>query len=69
MDVVLLEKSEFPREKVRGDGLTPRAVEQLVRMGIDLSAPGWTRNRGLTGRCAVRRCPWGSTGCRTTAAG
>ena len=33
--MVLLEKSEFPREKVCGDGLTPRAVKQLVAMGID----------------------------------
>jgi menaquinone-9 beta-reductase len=45
--VLLLEKSEFPREKVCGDGLTPRAVKQIVAMGIDPSAPGWTRNRGL----------------------
>jgi geranylgeranyl reductase family protein len=47
LDVLLLEKSEFPREKVCGDGLTPRAVKQLVAMGVDLDAPGWIRNRGL----------------------
>ncbi|GAA2920968.1 geranylgeranyl reductase family protein [Streptomyces enissocaesilis] len=47
VDVALLEKAEFPREKVCGDGLTPRAVHQLVRMGIDTTAPGWKRNRGL----------------------
>ncbi|UNT00501.1 geranylgeranyl reductase family protein [Streptomyces tubbatahanensis] len=47
LSVALVEKSEFPREKVCGDGLTPRAVRQLVRMGIDTSAPGWMRNRGL----------------------
>ncbi|HEY3411159.1 MAG TPA: FAD-dependent oxidoreductase, partial [Propionicimonas sp.] len=29
LDVVLLEKAAFPREKVCGDGLTPRAVKQL----------------------------------------
>ena len=45
--VLLLEKSEFPREKVCGDGLTPRAVKQLVAMGVDTDGPGWTRNRGL----------------------
>ena len=28
--VLLLEKTEFPREKVCGDGLTPRAVRQLI---------------------------------------
>nr|WP_236719111.1 geranylgeranyl reductase family protein [Wenjunlia vitaminophila] len=47
VDVLLVEKAEFPREKVCGDGLTPRAVHQLVRMGIDTSAAGWVRNRGL----------------------
>jgi menaquinone-9 beta-reductase len=48
LDVLLLEKSQFPREKVCGDGLTPRAVKQLVAMGVDLSADnGWIRNHGL----------------------
>ena len=46
--VLLLEKTEFPREKVCGDGLTPRASRQLVRMGIDTSEKaGWIRNKGL----------------------
>ena len=47
VDVLLLEKAAFPRDKVCGDGLTPRAVRQLVAMGIDLDAPGWARNNGL----------------------
>ncbi|OAA26460.1 geranylgeranyl reductase family protein [Frankia sp. EI5c] len=48
LDVLLLEKSTFPREKVCGDGLTPRAVRSLVEMGIDTSAEaGWLRNKGL----------------------
>ncbi|MGH3509038.1 MAG: geranylgeranyl reductase family protein, partial [Nocardioidaceae bacterium] len=47
VDVLLLEKSAFPREKVCGDGLTPRAVKQLITLGIDLEAPGWIRNHGL----------------------
>jgi menaquinone-9 beta-reductase len=47
VDVLLLEKSAFPRDKICGDGLTPRAVRQLVAMGIDLDAPGWQRNLGL----------------------
>ncbi|MFD7260099.1 geranylgeranyl reductase family protein [Streptomyces sp. NPDC059874] len=51
LDVLLLEKSDFPREKVCGDGLTPRAVAQLVRMGVDISAPGWMRNRGMRWVC------------------
>jgi len=46
--VLLLEKTEFPREKVCGDGLTPRAVKQLVKLGVDTSAEaGWLRNKGL----------------------
>ena len=47
LDVLLLEKASFPRDKICGDGLTPRAVRQLVRMGIDTDAPGWIRNHGL----------------------
>src|SRR5215468_7131557 len=48
LDVLLLEKSIFPREKVCGDGLTPRAVKQLVSMGIPLNAQdGWFPNKGL----------------------
>ncbi|MFC8063569.1 geranylgeranyl reductase family protein [Streptomyces sp. NPDC057293] len=48
LDVLLLEKTAFPREKVCGDGLTPRAVKQLVAMGIDISEEaGWLRNKGL----------------------
>jgi menaquinone-9 beta-reductase len=48
LDVLLLEKTAFPREKICGDGLTPRAVTQLVRMGIDTSTDGgWLHNKGL----------------------
>jgi geranylgeranyl reductase family protein len=47
VDVLLLEKAAFPRDKVCGDGLTPRAVRQLVGMGLDLDEPGWQRNHGL----------------------
>ncbi len=48
LDVLLLEKSRFPREKVCGDGLTPRAVKALAGMGIDISErSGWLRNKGL----------------------
>jgi len=46
--VLLLEKAVFPREKVCGDGLTPRATRQLIRMGVDTSEKaGWLRNKGL----------------------
>ena len=48
LDVLLLEKTTFPREKVCGDGLTPRAVKTLVDMGIDTGeSNGFLRNRGL----------------------
>jgi geranylgeranyl reductase family protein len=48
LDVVVLEKAAFPREKVCGDGLTPRGVKALDDMGIDTSpAAGWTRHKGL----------------------
>ena len=48
LDVLVLEKSSFPREKVCGDGLTPRAVKQLVGMGITLEpADGWFPNKGI----------------------
>ena len=47
LDVLLLEKTVFPREKVCGDGLTPRATKQLIKLGVDFDAPGWIRNKGL----------------------
>ncbi|TDC55536.1 geranylgeranyl reductase family protein, partial [Actinomadura sp. KC345] len=47
LDVLVLEKSSFPREKVCGDGLTPRAVQELRTLGIDLTAPGWFPNQGI----------------------
>jgi geranylgeranyl reductase family protein len=45
IDVVVLEKAVFPREKVCGDGLTPRGVKALDDLGVDTS--GWVRHRGL----------------------
>jgi geranylgeranyl reductase family protein len=48
VNVLLLEKARFPREKVCGDGLTPRAVKSLIAMGVDTSPEaGWLRNKGL----------------------
>ena len=48
LHVSLLEKSTFPREKVCGDGLTPRGTRQLIRLGIDTSTEaGWLHNKGL----------------------
>jgi geranylgeranyl reductase family protein len=48
LDVLVLEKSRFPREKVCGDGLTPRAVKALTSMGVPITeSDGWLRNQGL----------------------
>ncbi|MFT0847438.1 geranylgeranyl reductase family protein [Actinomycetaceae bacterium L2_0104] len=58
MDVLVLEKATFPRDKICGDGLTPRAVAELVRMGV--RTDGWERNYGLRtyggGHCV--EVPW-----------
>lgn len=47
-EVTVLEKTSFPREKVCGDGLTPRAVREIQRLGLPHDeADGWRRNKGL----------------------
>ncbi|MGH3177617.1 MAG: geranylgeranyl reductase family protein [Streptosporangiaceae bacterium] len=61
LDVLMLEKSAFPREKVCGDGLTPRGVKALVAMGISVGEQdGWVRNKGLRVIGAGKRLelPW-----------
>ena len=61
LDVLLLEKSTFPRDKVCGDGLTPRGVKQLIDLGIDTSTEaGWLHNRGLrvVGGGVTIELPW-----------
>ncbi|MCX2747007.1 geranylgeranyl reductase family protein [Arthrobacter sp. MI7-26] len=46
--VTVLEKTSFPREKVCGDGLTPRAVREIQKLGLPHAADGgWRRNKGL----------------------
>jgi geranylgeranyl reductase family protein len=48
LEVLMLEKAQFPREKVCGDGLTPRAVKALTGMGVPIAASdGWLQNKGL----------------------
>ncbi len=39
LDVLLLDRANFPRDKTCGDGLTPRALRALERMGLG-SIPG-----------------------------
>jgi flavin-dependent dehydrogenase len=46
--VVVFEKGAHGRDKVCGDGLTPRAVRSLIDRGVDISPElGWARNNGL----------------------
>ncbi|KNC15049.1 drug:proton antiporter [Arthrobacter sp. RIT-PI-e] len=48
IEVTVLEKTFFPREKVCGDGLTPRATRELQLLGLPHEeSEGWRRNRGL----------------------
>ncbi len=60
LDVLLVERASFPREKVCGDGLTPRAVNALVRMGVDVDDPGFERHNGLRiySRKVTLELPW-----------
>ena len=47
VDVHLVEKKRYPREKACGDGLTPRAIKQLLDMGFDFDGLGLHRIDGL----------------------
>lgn len=48
IEVTVLEKTWFPREKVCGDGLTPRATRELQLLGLPHDeSEGWRRNKGL----------------------
>jgi len=60
VDVLLLEKSVFPRDKVCGDGLTPRGVKQVLALGVDVSGDDWLRNKGLrvVGGGTSLELPW-----------
>jgi geranylgeranyl reductase family protein len=60
IDVTVVDKASFPREKVCGDGLTPRSVAALLRMGVDTDAPGFERVKGLRvhARHTTIELPW-----------
>lgn len=47
LDVTVLERRSFPRDKTCGDGLTPRAVKQLDDMGLSERLHTYHRNNGL----------------------
>lgn len=63
-DVILVEKEAFPREKVCGDALTPRAVRALRMLGLHDEAEGrvagWARQSSLRmyGGGVVLDLPW-----------
>ena len=46
-DVVLADAAVFPRDKTCGDGLTPRAIEELERLGLGDWLRAHTVNHGL----------------------
>lgn len=47
LDVILLDSATFPRDKTCGDGLTPRALAELDRLGLGQWVRGHTVNKGL----------------------
>ena len=63
-DVLVLEKEAFPRDKVCGDGLTPRVVQELLDLGLTDEAhgrvDGWATQQGLRihGGSTVMELPW-----------
>lgn len=49
-EVLVLEKKHYPREKVCGDGLTPRSVKALTDIGMNTELNGYHRVKGLRAR-------------------
>ncbi|WP_134767006.1 geranylgeranyl reductase family protein [Nocardioides sp. 1609] len=47
LDVVLADAAVFPRDKTCGDGLTPRAVHELARLGLEDWLRAHAVNQGL----------------------
>jgi menaquinone-9 beta-reductase len=60
IDVTLVDKATFPREKVCGDGLTPRAVAALRDIGVDTEDPAFEKVIGLRvhARSTTVDLPW-----------
>lgn len=46
-DVLMIDASEFPRDKACGDGLTPRAVAELRLLGLGAWIDDHSKHRGL----------------------
>ncbi len=47
LDVLLVDAAVFPRDKTCGDGLTPRAIGELQRLGLEDWLRAHTVNQGL----------------------
>jgi geranylgeranyl reductase family protein len=60
VDVTVVDRATFPREKVCGDGLTPRSVAALERMGVDVHDPRFEKVMGLRvySRETMIELPW-----------
>ncbi|MDV3125436.1 geranylgeranyl reductase family protein [Mycobacterium sp. 21AC1] len=59
-DVLVIDAAQFPRDKACGDGLTPRAVAELERLGMGPWLDTRIRHRGLrmSGFGADVEVPW-----------
>ena len=64
LDVVLVDAAVFPRDKTCGDGLTPRAIGEMQRLGLEDWLRAHTVNQGLRahGFGQTLLLPWPSTG-------
>ena len=60
IDVTVIDKAAFPREKVCGDGLTPRSVKAIQDMGVDTEDPRFEKVIGLRvhARRTTIQLPW-----------
>jgi len=60
IDVTMVERAALPREKVCGDGLTPRGVAATSAVGIDTEDPGFEKVIGLRvyTRNTTIQLPW-----------
>ena len=47
LDVVLADAATFPRDKTCGDGLTPRAIGEMQKLGLEDWLRAHTVNHGL----------------------
>lgn len=59
-DVLVVDSAQFPRDKACGDGLTPRAIAELRRLGLGPWLDGHISHRGLrmSGFGADVEVPW-----------